>query len=106
MVGVVVFNSQAPKSQFQYIFTPPPVKCSFKDRTIEVGVGATQSRVYPTENGVPQGSVCSPLLFSIMINDIFSEVDASLGSSLYADDGALWVKICNGTFAERSYRQL
>ena len=77
-----------------------------KDRTMEVRVGATHSRVYPTENGVPQGSVCSPLLFSVMINDIFSEVDASLGRSLYADDGALWVKICNGTFAERSYRQL
>ena len=62
-----------------------------KDRNIEVWVGATHSRVYPTENGVPQESVCSPLLFSIMINDIFSEVDASLGRSLYADDGALWV---------------
>ena len=45
--------------------------------------------------------MCSPLLFSVMINDIFSEVDASLGRSLYADDGALWVKGRNGNFAEK-----
>ena len=41
--------------------------------------------------GVPQGSVLSPTLFSIFINDIFVGVPEQVRSSLYADDGALWV---------------
>ncbi len=44
------------------------------------------------ENGIPQGSVCSPILFSIMINDIFDQVEGNIGKSLYADDEALWVR--------------
>ena len=53
-----------------------------KDRTIEVRVGLSHSSVYSIDNGVPQGSVCSPILFNIMINEFFSEVDASLGRSM------------------------
>ena len=30
------------------------------------------------------------MLFNIMINDIFSQVEQGVGKSLYADDGALW----------------
>lgn len=63
-----------------------------RDRSIEVRVGSSHSNIYSIENGTPQGSVCSPILFNIMINDIFSGVDASLGRSLYADDGALWAR--------------
>uniref|UniRef100_A0A671QSF3 Reverse transcriptase domain-containing protein n=1 Tax=Sinocyclocheilus anshuiensis TaxID=1608454 RepID=A0A671QSF3_9TELE len=62
------------------------------DRKIQVKVGEEYSRVYTVENGTPQGSVCSPLLFNIMINDIFSQVEHNIGKSLYADDGALWIR--------------
>lgn len=43
------------------------------------------------ENGTPQGSVISPLLFIIMINDDY-RIHESVGKSLFADDGALWFK--------------
>lgn len=62
------------------------------DREIQVRVGSEYSSVYKVENGTPQGSVCSPLLFNIMISDIFSQLEQSVGKSLYADDGALWVR--------------
>lgn len=45
---------------------------------------------YTVENGTPQGSVISPLLFIIMINDIFSKVPVDIGRSLFLHDGALW----------------
>lgn len=41
------------------------------------------------ENGILQGIVISPVLFNIMINDIFKSVSPDIEVSLYADDGAL-----------------
>ncbi len=41
------------------------------------------------ENGTPRGSVISPLIFSAMINNVFSQVEPDIGRSLFADDGAL-----------------
>ena len=46
-----------------------------------------KSRSDLVDNG---GSVISPLLFSIMINDIYSQVRPDIGRLLFADDGALW----------------
>uniref|UniRef100_A0A671QEF9 Reverse transcriptase domain-containing protein n=1 Tax=Sinocyclocheilus anshuiensis TaxID=1608454 RepID=A0A671QEF9_9TELE len=59
-------------------------------RTIQVRVGSALSQIYPVENGTPQGSVSSPVLFNLMIDDIFTQIDMGIGRSLYADDGALW----------------
>ena len=41
-----------------------------KDRSIKVSVGAAMSSTYVVENETPQGSVLSPLLVIIMINDL------------------------------------
>lgn len=55
-----------------------------------VKVGDALSEDFEIENGIPQGSAISPILFNIMINDFFLNVDRDIGSSLYADDGAIW----------------
>uniref|UniRef100_A0A3B5R9A6 Reverse transcriptase domain-containing protein n=1 Tax=Xiphophorus maculatus TaxID=8083 RepID=A0A3B5R9A6_XIPMA len=70
-------------------------------REIEVRVGVNFSSRYAVENGTPQGSVCSPILFNIMINDIFDEIDSSIGKSLFADDGALWIRGHNLVYLQK-----
>lgn len=47
-------------------------------RTIEVKVGTEYSSRHIVENGTPQGSVGSPILFNIMINDIFDQVSGNI----------------------------
>jgi hypothetical protein len=61
------------------------------DRTFQVKVGAELSDRFKQQNGTPQGSIISPLLFLIMINDIPTGVD-NVNMSLFADDSA----ICTG----------
>lgn len=61
-------------------------------RTIEVRVHPEDSRLCQVENGTPQGSVCRPVLFNIMIYVMFGKVERDIGKPLYADDGALWIK--------------
>lgn len=46
--------------------------------------------MFLVENGTPQGSVVSPLLFSLMVDDVFSDIEAGVGCSLFADDGSIW----------------
>ena len=62
-----------------------------KMRKLAVRIGTTSSSQYPLHSGVPQGSVLSPTLFNIMINDIFDGCHPSIQTSLYADDGAMWL---------------
>lgn len=51
-------------------------------RKIQVRIGSEVSNQYTVVNGTPQGSVISPLLFIIMINDIFFKLPADIGRSL------------------------
>lgn len=62
------------------------------ERRFRVKVGADVSEEFEIVNGIPQGSVISPVLFNVMINDIFMNLDRRIGSALYADDGAIWVR--------------
>lgn len=60
------------------------------NRTIQVRVGSELSEELEIENGTPQGSVISPVLFNILVNGMFSRVGKEIRYSLFADDGALW----------------
>lgn len=60
------------------------------ERTFVVQVGLGQSSTFEAENGIPQWSVVSPILFNIMINDIFDNLGYDVECALYADDGAIW----------------
>jgi len=60
------------------------------DRKAQVRYGSSTSRFRRMLNGVPQGSVLSPLLFLLYINDICDGLDVNV--SLFADDLALWVQ--------------
>ncbi len=70
-------------------------------RIIQVKIGQVVSKQYNVENGTPQGSVISPILFSIMINDIYLELPMDMGRSLFADDGAIWKRGRNGEFINK-----
>lgn len=63
------------------------------ERRFRVKVGSDVSEEFEIVNGIPQGSVISPVLFNVMINDIFMNLDRRIGSALYADDGAIWARV-------------
>ena len=65
------------------------VRNFLSDRSIQVQIGDSLSSIYSLENGSPQGSVLSPLLFIILINDI-PESNEGVKLSLFADDSAIW----------------
>jgi len=59
-------------------------------RKIRVIVGDQLSDSYDMENGIPQGSVISPTLFNIMINDFPCPADRSTEAAIFADDCSAW----------------
>jgi ribonuclease HI len=69
-----------------------------QDRVIRVRLPSATSDQHPLYSGVPQGSVFSPTLFTIIINDLFAGMPDGIAHSLYADDGALWC--CHEDLAE------
>ena len=58
------------------------------DRKIRVRVGTSISEPVNMDNGTPQGSILSPLLFVVMMNDLPSPTDMRIMPSIFADDYA------------------
>ena len=57
-------------------------------RKTRVEVNGSRSDNFRLDEGLPQGSSISPLLFLIFINDIDVELDTDTTASLFADDTA------------------
>ena len=74
------------------------MKDFLKERIIQARIGKKYSSKFGIENGTPQGSIVSPLIFSIMINDVFMELESGIGFSLFADDVAIWKRGRNVEF--------
>lgn len=56
------------------------------NRSFKVKIDSTFSQSYEQEQGVPQGSILSPTLFNIKINNITKCLDSDVDCSLYVDD--------------------
>ena len=70
------------------------VKNFLEERTFQVKVGQKLSETKEQKNGTAQGSVLSPTLFNILINDL-SQIEKKhpkVAIGQFADDTALWVK--------------
>ena len=65
---------------------PNFIKNFLKNRTFQTKIGQTLSDWYPQEEGVPQGSILSPILFEIKINSITEILGSNIENSLYVDD--------------------
>ena len=61
-------------------------------RLFEVRTGSTLSDTYEHKMGVPQGSILSPVLFSLKINKIVKLVLKGSEASWYVDDFALCIR--------------
>jgi hypothetical protein len=57
------------------------------DRKIRAVINGHSSNWFPTNAGVPQGSILGPLLFLIFINDITDNIESDI--HLFADDTSL-----------------
>ena len=67
------------------------IKSYLQDREQQVVVvGGAVSDKLPVRSGVPQGSILGPLLFVLLIKDIFSCISEGTKIALYADDTKIW----------------
>ena len=61
------------------------------DGKIQVRVGVETSDALNLENGCPQGSILSPILFNVIINTLQESLEKlTISLSQYADDAAVW----------------
>ena len=79
------------------------VKNFLSKRVFRVKVNSTLSQMKTQEQGVPQGSVLSCLLFLVAINDIVDSIPPMVKPSLYVDDLAIFME---ATFIDSAQRVL
>ena len=75
-------------------------------RKTKVQVNNVRSKNFFLNEGLPQGSAISPLLFLIFINDIDADLHPRTLASLFADDTAIWVQGTNAKETTRDRMQV
>ena len=60
------------------------------NRRLKVVLDGKSSQEYPVNAGVPRGSISSPTLFQLYINDLLDDVICDI--AIYADDNTLCSK--------------
>ena len=68
---------------------PEFIESFLQNRTFQTKVGSSFSDWFTQEEGVPQGSILSPLLFEIKINSITETLSPNTNKTLYVDDFAI-----------------
>ena len=68
------------------------VAAFLRTRTAQVLINGTLSSNVRMKQGLPQGSVLSPILFIIFINDIVKDLPDDVIASLFADDAAVYAQ--------------
>ena len=71
---------------------PTFVQNFLSDRHFQVKSGTDFSNSYLQENGVPQGSILSPMLFNLKINNIMKSVSNNANGSLFVDEFAIYIE--------------
>lgn len=63
----------------------------FDGRKIRIRVSDEHSEYFGCENGSPQGSILSPVLFNIAINTLYDDLkELPVEMSQFADDSLFW----------------
>ncbi|KAG5871268.1 hypothetical protein JTB14_024338 [Gonioctena quinquepunctata] len=71
-------------------------------REFQVRNGSYYSQPYILENGVPQGSTLSVLIFAIAINSIIEDLNPDIGRCLYVDDLTIYYSAASMTVIENT----
>ena len=66
----------------------------------KVRLDNTHSSLNPQEEGVPQGSIISPILFTVKINSIIDALPEDIEKSFYVDDLAVYCQSSNMAIIE------
>ncbi|UYV63119.1 hypothetical protein LAZ67_2003187 [Cordylochernes scorpioides] len=82
--------------------TKAPAISPLSKCTIQVKINNIKSKTSRIYQGLPQGSILSPILFNIYLNDVHTFIKPPAKIALYADDIIIWVSKNNLSDAEQS----